>query len=156
MGEHREIRDKLLRSIDHRDPWSAADLIDWLRGHFPEYIEKSFEEKQAAVQIALSTAAEVADDAAFPAIVANLRKIAVELDERPILDQIADIVQAVNAHRDALEDVKLRSTHIIATGGASGNLMKALAELNGSLTYTISIADFIENEAKLTGQEPQP
>jgi len=148
-----EIHDKLLRAIDRRDPWSAVDLIDWLREHGPDYIRDHFNEKRAAIHLALAVATELGDDPAFPAIVANLREIAAELGEKPIAEQLTNLVQAVYALEGTFDNLKYRSSHIIASGEAPRALFEPLTELHKSLTYTMSIAEFIDNETK--GENPR-
>ncbi|MBY5551078.1 hypothetical protein HFO61_30505 [Rhizobium leguminosarum] len=143
-----EIHDRLLRAIDRRDPWSAADLIDWLRAHGSDYITDHFTETRAAIHLALAVASELADDPAFPAIVANLREIAAELGEKPIADQLTELVQAVYALEETFDNLKSRSSHIIASGEAPRALLEPLTELHRSLTYTMSIAEFIEQATK--------
>lgn len=77
-----EIRQRLLRAIDRRDPWEAKDFIDWLKGHYPERISGSEQLYLAAADFADEIAREVADDPAFPKIVDNLLAISAALREQ--------------------------------------------------------------------------
>ncbi|MBY5370479.1 hypothetical protein HLI03_19035 [Rhizobium laguerreae] len=72
------MRQRLLRAIDRRDPWNAADLMDWLRFHFPEYLMRG-DERRVAADFAEELASELANDPAFPLVVRNLRDISAEL-----------------------------------------------------------------------------
>lgn len=78
-----EIRQRLLRAIDRRDPWEAKDLTDWLKGHYPERFSGSEQLATAAANFAEDVAREIADDPAFPKIVDNLRAISAALREQP-------------------------------------------------------------------------
>lgn len=79
---HTAMVDKLLRAIDRRDPWSAADLKGWLQEQYPEFLVHSSDPDVKTGLFAEAVASEVNDDPAFPLIVANLQLIAAECDAR--------------------------------------------------------------------------
>lgn len=78
-----EIRQRLLRAIDRRDPWEAKDLVDWLKEHYPECFSEYEQISLAAADFADEIAREIADDPAFPKIVDNLLAISAALREQP-------------------------------------------------------------------------
>lgn len=63
-------------------------------------------------------------------------------------DQIETLLAKVYALSDTYDEIKALSSHIIANGDVSPELMKALSELHQSLTYTFSIAEFIEQKTR--------
>ncbi|MBY5533668.1 hypothetical protein HFO58_10915 [Rhizobium leguminosarum] len=78
-----QMRAKLLRGMDRRDPWDALDLLNWLRFHFPEYLQIRGDDERAAAEFAKELADELSNDPAFPLIELNLRMISDELGKRP-------------------------------------------------------------------------
>jgi hypothetical protein len=55
MGERFEVVNHLLRAMDRRDPWTAADLVGWLREHYPEYLRSVEPEEMDATSLKLTT-----------------------------------------------------------------------------------------------------
>lgn len=78
---HLAMVDKLLRAIDRRDPWNAADLKGWLQAQFPEFLSQSSDPDLKVGLFANAVASIIQDDPAFPLIIANLYLIEAECDE---------------------------------------------------------------------------
>ncbi|MCY1526605.1 hypothetical protein D9M68_616410 [compost metagenome] len=72
--------DKLLRAMDRRDPWTAADLSGWVHAQFTEFLETGISEQIMLSAFAKQVAVDLKDDPAFPLIVANLEQIDKELN----------------------------------------------------------------------------
>lgn len=41
LSQRFQVVDKLLRAMDRRDPWTAADLVDWMKAHYPDYLRNT-------------------------------------------------------------------------------------------------------------------